>query len=167
MPIAALVPRRVPLVFLQHFTGGLDHWDPAVTDGLGRGRPVILFDNAGGLSGGAVPPTIEAMAGHVAAFADALGLQRFDLLGFSMGGMVAQAYAKQHSDRLRRLILVGTGRAAATRRPTRPTSQNMRAATATSTISCFCFSDGRRRRSLRARHSGIAATSALPTSTRR
>lgn len=100
----------VPLVFLQHFTGGLDHWDPAVTDGLGRGRPVILFDNAGvGLSGGAVPPTIEAMAGHVAAFADALGLQRFDLLGFSMGGMVAQAYAKQHSDRLRRLILVGTG----------------------------------------------------------
>ena len=37
----------VPLLFMQHFRGGLDHWNPAITDGLGRDRPVILFDNAG------------------------------------------------------------------------------------------------------------------------
>lgn len=102
--------RGTPLVMLQHFTGGLDHWDPAVTDGLGSGRPVLLFDNAGvGLSGGAVPQTIEGMAEHVAAFVAALGLTRFDLLGFSMGGMVAQAYAMHASGGLRKLILVGTG----------------------------------------------------------
>jgi pimeloyl-ACP methyl ester carboxylesterase len=100
----------VPLLFLQHFTGGLDHWDPLVTDGLGRGRPVILFDNAGvGASGGEVPQTIEGMAEHVSIFSRALGLDRFDLLGFSMGGMVAQAFAKGGDERLRRLMLVGTG----------------------------------------------------------
>ncbi len=100
----------VPIVLLQHFTGGLDHWDPAVTDGLGLGRPVILFDNAGvGRSGGETPATIEGMAEHVESFVSALDLDRFDLLGFSMGGMVAQAYAMRHGERLRRLILVGTG----------------------------------------------------------
>ncbi len=102
--------RGVPLLFLQHFTGGLDHWDPLVTDGLGQGRPVILFDNAGvGASGGTVPQTIEGMAEHVSIFAAALGLGRFDILGFSMGGMVAQAFAKRGEKRLRRLVLVGTG----------------------------------------------------------
>ena len=37
----------LPLLFLQHFTGTLDNWDPAVTDPLASGREVILFDNAG------------------------------------------------------------------------------------------------------------------------
>src|ERR1700724_1083811 len=47
-----------PLIFLQHFRGGLDHWDPLVTDGLAAGRPVILFDNAGvASSSGETPDT--------------------------------------------------------------------------------------------------------------
>jgi pimeloyl-ACP methyl ester carboxylesterase len=37
----------VPLLFLQHFTGTLDNWDPAVTDPLAPGREVILFESAG------------------------------------------------------------------------------------------------------------------------
>ena len=37
----------VPLVFVQHFRGGMDHWDSALTDGFAEHRPVILFDNAG------------------------------------------------------------------------------------------------------------------------
>jgi pimeloyl-ACP methyl ester carboxylesterase len=80
-----------PLICLQHFTGTLDNWDPAVTDVLTTGREVILFDNAGiGRSTGKVPETIQGMAAHALAFLDALDLTRVDLLGFSLGGMVAQ-----------------------------------------------------------------------------
>lgn len=99
----------LPIVLLQHFTGGLDHWDPLLTDGLARDREVILVNNAGvGASTGKTPTTIEGMADCIAEFVDALGLNRFDLLGFSMGGMVAQAYAMRHVERIRRLVLVGT-----------------------------------------------------------
>jgi pimeloyl-ACP methyl ester carboxylesterase len=98
-----------PIVMLQHFTGGLDHWDPLLTDGLARDRSVVLFDNAGiGASGGTTPTTIEGMAACLLEFVEALDLPTFELLGFSMGGMVAQAFAKEHSARLRRLVLLGT-----------------------------------------------------------
>ena len=71
-----------PLVFLQHFRGGLDNWDPLVTDGLAQGRPVILFNNAGvASSSGETPNTIDAMGDHVAAFVNALGLPQVDVLG--------------------------------------------------------------------------------------
>ena len=98
-----------PLVFLQHFTGTLDNWDPAVTDPLARGREVILFESAGvGRSTGEVPHTIRGMAEHVVAFAAALGLTQMDLLGFSLGGMVAQQVALDHPSLVRRMLLVGT-----------------------------------------------------------
>jgi len=58
-----------PLVFLQHFRGGLDNWDPLVTDGLAQGRPVILFNNAGvASSSGETPDTVDAMGDHLALF---------------------------------------------------------------------------------------------------
>jgi pimeloyl-ACP methyl ester carboxylesterase len=99
----------VPLVFLQHFRGGMDHWDPTITDGFAKDRPVILFDNAGvGGSSGETPSTIDAMADHLADFVNALGLQQLDVLGFSIGGYVAQAFCSAHSSSVRRLILVGT-----------------------------------------------------------
>ncbi|UYY58085.1 alpha/beta fold hydrolase [Sphingomonas sp. S2-65] len=98
-----------PIVLLQHFTGGLDHWDPLLTDGLAEHREVILVDNAGvGASTGQTPTTIEGMADCILEFVDALKLESFDVVGFSMGGMVAQALAKQHPARIRRLILAGT-----------------------------------------------------------
>ena len=76
----------VPLVFTMHFTGTMDHWDPAVTDGFARDREVILFNNAGiASSSGDVPASIEAMAAHAAAFIKALGLAQVDVLGFSLG----------------------------------------------------------------------------------
>ncbi|WP_076862643.1 alpha/beta fold hydrolase [Bradyrhizobium mercantei] len=100
----------VPLVFMQHFRGGLDHWDPAITDGLARNRPVILFDNAGVAgSSGETPETIEAMGDFAVAFIRALGLAQVDLLGFSMGGYVAQAVTLQEPTLVRRLMLLGTG----------------------------------------------------------
>ena len=99
----------LPLLFLQHFTGTLDNWDPAVTDPLARGREVILFENAGiGRSSGAVPKTIAGMAQHAFAFLDALQLVRCDVLGFSLGGMIAQQMALDRPTVFRRMILVGT-----------------------------------------------------------
>ena len=98
-----------PLVFLQHFMGTLDNWDPAVTDALAAGREVILFDNAGvGRSTGRVPETVQGMAAHALAFLDALGLERVDLLGFSLGGMVAQEIAIARPSLVRKMLLVGT-----------------------------------------------------------
>ena len=98
-----------PLVFLQHFTGTLDNWDPAVTDTLAQGREVILFESAGvGRSTGEVPDTIQVMAAHLLAFADALGLTQVDLLGFSLGGMVAQQAALERPSLVRKMLLVGT-----------------------------------------------------------
>ena len=103
-------PGGVPLVFMQHFRGGMDHWDPAVTDGFAEHRPVILFDNAGvAASTGETPDTINAMADHAADFIGALGLAQVDLLGFSIGGYIAQTLALRRPELIRRLILAGTG----------------------------------------------------------
>src|ERR1700726_2299768 len=100
----------VPLVFNMHFTGTMDHWDPAVTDGLAHDREVILFDNAGiSSSSGEVPNSIEEMAANAAAFIRAIGLTRVDVLGFSLGGFVAQELALTQPELVRRLILLGTG----------------------------------------------------------
>ena len=86
----------MPLVFNQHFTGTMDHWDPAVTDGLANEREVILFNNAGvSSSSGEVPTSIEGMAANAVAFIGALGLSKVDVLGFSIGGFVAQEIAGQ------------------------------------------------------------------------
>ena len=99
-----------PLLFLQHFTGTLDNWDPAVTDPLALGRSVILFENAGiGRSTGRVPETVAGMADHALKFMDALRLTQVDVLGFSLGGMVAQVMALKQPALLRRMILTGTG----------------------------------------------------------
>ena len=100
----------VPLVFMPHFRAGMDHWDPAVTDGFAASRPVILFDNAGVTgSSGETPDTVEAMAEHAADFVAALGLSLIDVLGFSIGGYVAQNLTLRHPAIVRRLMLVGTG----------------------------------------------------------
>jgi pimeloyl-ACP methyl ester carboxylesterase len=100
----------VPVVFNQHFQGTLDHWDPAVTDGLAARREVILFDNAGvSASSGETPSTFQEMGANAIAFIRALGLDKVDVLGFSIGGMVAQEIALQAGDIIRKLILVGTG----------------------------------------------------------
>jgi pimeloyl-ACP methyl ester carboxylesterase len=104
------MPGGVPVVFNQHFTGTMDYWDPAVTDGLAREREVILFNNAGvSSSSGEVPTTFEEMGANAVAFIRALGLSKADVLGFSIGGMVAQEIALQAPDLVRKLILVGTG----------------------------------------------------------
>src|SRR5271168_4999163 len=100
----------MPLVFNMHYLGTMDYWDPTVTDGLARDREVILFDNAGvSSSSGEVPTTFEQMGANAVAFSRALGLNQADMLGFSIGGMVAQEITLQAPDLVRKLVLGGTG----------------------------------------------------------
>ena len=98
-----------PLLCLQHFTGTLDNWDPAVTDPLATGREIILFENAGlGRSTGAVPESIAGMAQHALKFLDGLRLSTCDVLGYSLGGMIAQQLVRDRPSVIRKMILVAT-----------------------------------------------------------
>ncbi|MCH7350251.1 alpha/beta hydrolase [Aeromonas sp. MR7] len=100
----------VPVIFLHHLMAVLDDWDPRVINGIAAQRRVIAFDNRGvGASGGVVPQTIEEMGRDAIAFIRALGLRSVDLLGFSLGGGVAQMVALQAPDLVRRIVLAGTG----------------------------------------------------------
>src|ERR1700749_959550 len=99
----------LPLLLLQHFTGTLDNWDPALTDTLVSGRELILVDNAGvGRSSGTVPTTIAGMAQHVVTFLDGVGVKTCNVLGFSLGGMIAQQMVLDRPPIFQRVILVGT-----------------------------------------------------------
>ena len=103
-------PSSTPLVFCHRFRGTMDDWDPATINGFARERGVILFDNAGiGLSTGVVPGNARGMADHLIAFLGALGVSEVDLLGFSMGGYVAQFAVLKSPQLFRRIILAGTG----------------------------------------------------------
>jgi len=98
-----------PLFFLQHFRGGMDHWDPLMTDGLAAGREVILYDYRGCASSTGAPRTlIEDMADDAAKVVRALGLSTVDVVGFSLGGMVAQEFTRRHPGLVRKLMLLGT-----------------------------------------------------------
>jgi pimeloyl-ACP methyl ester carboxylesterase len=100
----------MPLVMLQHFRGNLDNWDPALTDALAAEREVILVDYPGvGSTTGVPSSTIPEMARRMIAFMTALGLEAVDLLGFSIGGFVAQEIALVRPTLIRRLILAATG----------------------------------------------------------
>ncbi len=99
-----------PLLLLQHFRGSLDSWDPLLVDQLAAEREVIMVDNTGvGLSSGSTPSTVAEMARDAIAFCAALELTRLDLLGFSLGGFVAQDIALTRPDLVNRLVLAGTG----------------------------------------------------------
>jgi pimeloyl-ACP methyl ester carboxylesterase len=103
---AAVAP---PLVFLQHFRGNLDTWDPALVDRIAEQRQVILLANRGvGASTGVVPDNVREMARDVLRFLDALQLKQIDVLGFSLGGYVAQEIALLRPRAVRRIVLAGT-----------------------------------------------------------
>ncbi|HYV95031.1 MAG TPA: alpha/beta hydrolase [Chitinophagales bacterium] len=99
----------VPIVCLQHFTGTLDNWDPIIINGLAKERRVVVIDNTGvGNSGGATPDNVQDMTQDAIKIIAALGINRCDLLGFSLGGFIAQIIAVVRPDLVRKIILVGT-----------------------------------------------------------
>jgi pimeloyl-ACP methyl ester carboxylesterase len=101
---------EVPVVFLHHFTAVLDDWDPRIIDGVAAHHRVIAFDNRGvGATGSKVPTDIEAMGADAIDFIRALGHDKVDLFGFSLGGAVAQMVALQEPDLVRRMVVAGSG----------------------------------------------------------
>jgi pimeloyl-ACP methyl ester carboxylesterase len=88
----------------------MDDWDPKVTNGFAAEHDVILFDYPGiGRSSGETPSTVAALTKHCVTFCRAMGLTQFDVVGFSLGGMIAQQLGAEYPDLLRRIILLGTG----------------------------------------------------------
>lgn len=105
----------VPVILLNHWGAVLDNFDPRIVDGLGADRPVIALDYRGaGASGGRTPLTVAEMARDTVALLRALGLDRVDLVGFSLGGFVAQEVVLREPALVRKLILAGTGPAGGT-----------------------------------------------------
>jgi pimeloyl-ACP methyl ester carboxylesterase len=96
-----------PLVMITGYSGTMESWDRRFVDALARHHRVVIFDNAGVGQTQALPAplTIDAMADQTSALIDALGLKRPNVLGWSMGSMIAQALAVRHPSRVRRLVL--------------------------------------------------------------
>lgn len=100
----------VPVVFLIHLAGTMDNWDPRIIDPIAAKHHVITFSNRGvGASTGTVPDSIDSMADDAATFIQALGYEKVDLFGFSLGGMIAQSLVLKHPGLVRKLVLAGTG----------------------------------------------------------
>ena len=105
----------VPLVLFNHWGAVLDNFDPGIIDELAKKRRVITTDYRGiGGSEGSAPLTVGEMADDAIGLIRALGVDKADLLGFSLGGFVAQDIALKAPERVRRLILTGTGPAGGT-----------------------------------------------------
>jgi pimeloyl-ACP methyl ester carboxylesterase len=99
-----------PLLLCNYFAANMDDWDPKVTNGFAAERDVILFDYPGiGRSTDETPSTVAPLTKHCVAFCRATGLTQFDVIGFSLGGMIAQQLGAEYPDLLRRIILLGTG----------------------------------------------------------
>ncbi|WP_175727508.1 alpha/beta fold hydrolase [Burkholderia ambifaria] len=100
----------VPLILLNHWGAVLDNFDPRIVDGLAQKHRVIAVDYRGiGLSGGIAPVTVDEMARDTIALIRAMGFDQVDVLGFSLGGFVAQDVALKAPGLVRKLILTGTG----------------------------------------------------------
>lgn len=103
----------VPLLFLIHFRGTMDKWDPILVNSLAATRPVILFDYKGvGKSTGTVPTSFREFGNDVTEFLTLINVEEVDILGFSIGGFVAEMVALNSDPnkvKVRKLVLCGTG----------------------------------------------------------
>jgi pimeloyl-ACP methyl ester carboxylesterase len=100
-----------PVVLVMGLGGTMDAWDPAFVDAIAAaGHRVVLLDNEGAGKSERRPGklTIRRMGANVDRLVRALRLRRPDVVGWSMGGMIAQSYAVRHPRGLRRLALLAT-----------------------------------------------------------
>ena len=99
-----------PVVFLTHLAAVLDNWDPRIVDGIAAKHHIIAFDNRGiGASSGSPSKSIEQMSDDAISFIKAKGFKQVDLLGFSLGGMIAQEIVLKEPQLVGKMILAGTG----------------------------------------------------------
>lgn len=99
-----------PIVLFPGLGGSMDDWDPAVIDGLAQKNKVIIFDNKGvAASKGTTPSDIQLMANDAIDFIETLHLTKVNIMGFSMGGFIAQRVALTKPALINKIILTGTG----------------------------------------------------------
>ncbi len=99
-----------PLILFNRFRGTINDWDPAFITRLAKKNKVIVFDNLGvGNSSGTSPNSIEGMAEIAYEFIIFLGYDKVNLLGWSMGGLVVQAFVLNYPKIVQKVVLVGTG----------------------------------------------------------
>ncbi len=111
---AQIAYRRVgtgrPLLVLNGFAATSADWDPSFIHGLASSNELILLDNRGigSSTDDGKPFDIARLADDAAHVVETLGFERINMLGWSMGGFVAQTLALQHPDRVNKLILLST-----------------------------------------------------------
>jgi pimeloyl-ACP methyl ester carboxylesterase len=100
----------IPLIFLNYFGATLDEWDPLVTNGLALDHDIVLVNAAGVASStGATPNTVFETSKYLNSFCLAMDFKKIIMVGFSIGGMIAQQMALDYPKMVHRLILLGTG----------------------------------------------------------
>jgi len=100
----------VPVIFLNHLAATMDNCDPRIMDGIASKHQIICFDNRGvGATKGKTPKTVAEMAKDARAFIHALGYEKVDLLGFSLGGFISQEILLHEPQLVRKAIITGTG----------------------------------------------------------
>ena len=100
----------VPVIFLNHLAATMDNCDPRIMDGLASQHQIICFDNRGvGATQGKTPTTVAEMAKDASAFIHALGFEKVDLVGFSLGGFISQEILLHEPQLVRKAIITGTG----------------------------------------------------------
>ena len=111
IPPALRAARAAPLLLLNYFAAHMDDWDPEITNGIAEEHDVILVDYPGiGRSSGQTPSKVAALTNACVAFCRAIGLTQFDVVGFSLGGMIAQQLGVESIRTCSgQIILLGTG----------------------------------------------------------
>ena len=100
----------VPVIFLNHLAATMDNCDPRIMDGIASKHQIICFDNRGvGATKGKTPKTVAEMAKDARAFIHALGYEKVDLLGFSLGAFISQEILLHEPQLVRKAIITGTG----------------------------------------------------------
>jgi pimeloyl-ACP methyl ester carboxylesterase len=132
-----------PLVLIMGYGGTMEAWDPRFVDALSQHHRVVIFDNAGVGDTHALPTplTIDAMANQTSALIDTLGLKKPDVLGWSMGGMIAQALAVEHPSKVGRLVLCATFPGTSTVKPSQAAINDLKSTNSTKVMSVLFPSD--------------------------
>jgi pimeloyl-ACP methyl ester carboxylesterase len=117
-----LLGQGEPLLLIQGYRATMDDWDPTLLDALAAHYLVVVYDNRG-MGRSSAPPEafdIRQLADDAAGLLDGLGLRRVTVLGYSMGGFIAQELALAYPERVQRLVLLSTGCGGAASVPVRP-----------------------------------------------
>jgi pimeloyl-ACP methyl ester carboxylesterase len=99
-----------PLILFNGASDSMDAWDPSFLTGISSNHTVIVFDQRGigNSTVGSKPYTYPQLANDTAGLLDALKIPKVDVMGYSLGGHIAQAFTISHPEKVNRLILVAT-----------------------------------------------------------